>query len=83
MQLCNVYTQEILREASYEKADIILDIIDSAEKKLAIDPFIVDSQFRLWKADYVTHKIFDEDRDKVYKIFFKVKLNEKQPSIKR
>jgi hypothetical protein len=84
MQLCNVYTQEVLREAVYDKPDMIHSLIDSAEKNVGfgLDSFIFDNQQRTLKAEYVTYSMIHESEATVYKIFFKVKLSDIQAMIR-
>ncbi|WHZ05846.1 hypothetical protein QNH48_14995 [Neobacillus sp. YX16] len=83
MQLCNVYTQEILREEDFDTPDVINNLIHSAKKSDldGLDAFIIDSKKRTLKADYVTHSIVTEANTKVYKIFFKTSIAKKQAII--
>lgn len=87
IQFINAYTQELLREQimETEHAEILIkSLVTPKHPKLKDEPaYILDSQYRLLKADFVTHTSFIEDGINVYRLFFKVKLNEKQIPIKR
>lgn len=83
LQLVNVYTQEVLREQDYKNNETILNMIDSFEdeKDKEEECFIFDSGRRTLRAVYVTHNICNDDGVKVYRLLFKVKLNEVQVPI--
>jgi hypothetical protein len=80
MQLCNAYTQEVVREERYDNPDVINSLIKSAEKSVSqgLESFIIDDQKRTLKAEYITHSIIKGTKETLYKIFFKVKVNEVQ-----
>ncbi|WP_286231330.1 hypothetical protein [Neobacillus mesonae] len=84
MQICNVYSQEILREAAYDKPDFILEMIESAEKNVKdkLDAFILDKDMRTLKAEYVNCKKIQDEDDTIYKLFFKTRLSEIQAKIR-
>lgn len=83
LQFCNAYTQEVLREATYDSVDLIQSLIDSAQKNVGsgLDGFIIDNLLRTLKAEYVTHSMIHEENETVYKLFFKVKISEVQARI--
>ena len=79
MQIRNALTHEILREKTYKKPDLILSLIESAEK--GQECFLFDEERRTFKGDYVTHSIFNEEDYMVYKVDFLLKLSELQARI--
>ncbi len=80
LQICNALTQEILREKTYKKPDLILSLIESGAK--GQECFLFDEDLRTLKGEYVSHSIYMEETDtKVYKVIFKVKLSEIQARI--
>ncbi|MBT2700368.1 hypothetical protein QF028_003492 [Neobacillus sp. B4I6] len=79
LQICNALTQEILREKTYKKPDLILSLIESGTK--GQECFLFDEQRKTLKGTYVTHSSFNEGDTKVYKVLFKVKLSEIQARI--
>jgi hypothetical protein len=79
LQICNALTQEILREKTYKKPDLILSLIESGIK--GQECFLFDEQRKTLKGTYVTHSSFNEGDTKVYKVLFKVKLSEIQARI--
>jgi hypothetical protein len=79
LQICNVLTQEILREKTYKKPDLILSLLESGAK--GQECFLFDEERRTLKGVYVSHSSFIEDDMKVYKVLFKVKLSEIQARI--
>lgn len=79
MQICNALTHEILREKTYKKPDLILSLIESAEK--GQECFLFDEERRTYKGDYITHSSFTEEDYKVYKVYFCLKLSELQARI--
>jgi hypothetical protein len=85
IQFCNVYTQEVLREEKYDKPDRILSIIEDMQKQVdsKLGLYLFDSQMRTLKAEYISHKMIHEGMTTVYKIFFKVKLNDVQAKVRR
>jgi hypothetical protein len=87
MQFLNVYTQEILRDELMKK-EIAEELIERMATPKSIKlrdetSFLLDSQMRIFKAKYITHKESYEDGVKVYRVMFQLKLNEKQIPIKR
>ena len=80
MQIRNALTHEILREKTYKKPDLILSLIESAEK--GQECFLLfDEGRRTFKGDYVTHSIFTEKDYIVYKVDFLLTLSELQARI--
>ncbi|WP_042456680.1 hypothetical protein [Neobacillus dielmonensis] len=82
IQFCNTYTQEILREESYENFKRIEEIITGLSNAVG-EIYILDSSMRMHVAAYVTDKIIVTDREFIYKVFFKTKLCELQPMVRR
>jgi hypothetical protein len=79
LQVCNALTQEILREKTYKKPDLIYSLIESAEK--GQECFLFDEQQRTLKGVYVSRSTFTEGDIIVYRMSFKVKLSEIQARI--
>ncbi|MEH7084162.1 hypothetical protein V7139_15710 [Neobacillus drentensis] len=79
LQIYNAQTQEILREKTYKKPDLILSLLESGAKGQKC--FLFDEERRTLKGDYVSHSVFREKDTEVYKAFFKVKLSEIQARI--
>ncbi|HLO12623.1 MAG TPA: hypothetical protein VK190_10440 [Pseudoneobacillus sp.] len=76
LQICNALTQEILREKTYKKPDLILSLIESATK--GQECFLFDEDRKTYKGLYVTHSNFTEEDSEVYKVFFQLRLSEIQ-----
>lgn len=72
----NAETQEILREKTYKKPDLIYSLLESAEK--GQECFLFDERRKTYKGDYVTHTNCTEDDFEVYKVYFQVELSEIQ-----
>ena len=83
LQFCNAYTQEVLREVEYENIETVYSILNSFQGKNNQFCYLLDSRQRLFKADYVSKIIIYQGNDTVYRVFFKVKLNEEQPLVKK
>ncbi|WHY68832.1 hypothetical protein [Neobacillus sp. SuZ13] len=81
LQICNAQTQEILREKTYKKPDLILSLLESGAK--GQECFLFDEERRTLKGDYVSHSVYMEADTKVYKAVFKVKLSEIQARISK
>lgn len=79
LQICNAQTQEILREKTYKKPDLILSLLESGAK--GQECFLFDEERRTLKGDYVSHSVYKEADTEVYKAFFKVKLSDIQARI--
>jgi len=79
LQICNALTQEILREKTYKKPDLILSLLESAAK--GQECFLFDEELRTLKGEYISHSIMMEADTQVYKVLFKVKLSEIQARI--
>ena len=65
LQICNALTNEILREKTYKKPDLILDLIESGLK--GQECFLFDEERRTYKGDYVTHSSYFEESVKCLK----------------
>lgn len=76
LQIYNAQTQEMLREKTYKKPDLILSLLESAEK--GQECFLFDEERKTYKGDYVTHSNFTEEDLEVYKVLFQVELSEIQ-----
>jgi len=81
LQIYNAQTQEILREKTYKKPDLILSLLESGAK--GQECFLFDEERRTLKGDYVSHSVFMDADTKVYKALFNVKLSEIQARIAR
>jgi len=83
MQMINAYTQETLREIEYDKQDYILEAIESLEKNKRdkLDLFLFDDERRTLKAEFISHVVVRDENVKVYRLLFKVRLNEIQVPI--
>ena len=81
LQICNAYTNEMIREKTYRKPDIIEILIDSAT--VGTECILFDEQLRTLKGFYVRHEIFEEGNVTVYKVFFNYRLSEIQARIAR
>jgi hypothetical protein len=79
LQICNAYTQEIIREKVYKKPDLIEWFINSATE--GKEHVLFDEQLRTLKGFYVSHEVKDEGSMKVYKVFFNYRLSEIQARI--
>ncbi|WP_026566597.1 hypothetical protein [Bacillus sp. UNC41MFS5] len=81
LQICNAQTQEILREKTYKKPDLIFSLLESGAKGQVC--FLFDEERRTLKGDYVSHSVFKEADTEVYKALFKVRISEIQARIAR
>ncbi|MBV7505667.1 hypothetical protein KW850_10410 [Bacillus sp. sid0103] len=79
LQICNALTQEILREKTYKKPDLILSLLESGAN--GQECFLFDEERRTLKGDYVSHSTFMEADTQIYKAFFKVRLSDIQARI--
>ncbi len=79
LQIYNAQTQEMLREKTYKKPDLILSLMESAET--GQECFLFDEECRLYKGDYVTHSCFTEGAYEVYKVYFNLRLSDLQARI--
>ncbi|MBB6447413.1 hypothetical protein [Bacillus benzoevorans] len=76
LQVYNAETQEILREKTYKKPDLIQSLLESAEK--GQECFLFDEECKTYKGDYVTHSNSTEEDFEVYKVYFQVELSDIQ-----
>jgi hypothetical protein len=79
LQVFNAETQEILREKTYKKPDLIHSLLESAEK--GQECVLFDEECKTYKGDYVTHSSFTEADFEVYKVYFQVELSEIQARV--
>jgi hypothetical protein len=79
MQICDAQTQEIVREKTYKKPDLILSLLEPAER--GQECLLFDENLKTYKGSYVTHSIFNEKDSTVYKVFFELELSEIQARI--
>lgn len=61
---------------------MVYSILNAFQEKTNQYCYLLDSQQRLFKADYVSNTVSYQGNDTVYRVLFKVKLNEEQPLIK-
>lgn len=76
LYIINAQTQEIIREKSYKKSELILGLLDSARKGQVC--FLFDEDCRTYTGDYVKHSISTDGDSTVYKMYFNLKLSEIQ-----
>lgn len=81
LQFCNADTQEVLRETECDHPDRIFGLVKSAEKSLEFDAYVLDRQQRLYDADYNSYSVIYDEHDTVFRVFFKVRLNDKEQLI--
>jgi hypothetical protein len=79
LQICNAETQEILREKTYKKPDLIFSLLESATK--GQECFLFDEDRRTFKGVYVTHSSNTEEDSIVYNVLFHLKLSDIQARI--
>lgn len=79
MQICNALTNEVLREKTYRKTDLIFSLLESAEK--GQECILFDENFKTYKGNYVSHVIDFEGDMKVYKVFFDLKISDIQARV--
>ncbi len=79
LQICNALTNEILREKTYKKPDLILDLIKSGLKGQKC--FLFDEECRTYKGVYVSHSSYLEEDVKVFKVLFHLELSEIQARV--
>lgn len=82
LQFCNAYAQEVLREVEFENIEMIYSILNSFQDEMNQFCYLLDSRQRLFKADYVSNTVTYQGNDTVYRVFFKLKLNDLQPLVK-
>jgi hypothetical protein len=85
LQLCNVYTQEVIREVEFGTVEPILETINGAKAVVGKETgfIIIDSNLKTLEAEYVTHTMLHESKISIYKIFFKVKKHQLQPLLSK
>lgn len=76
LQVYNAETQEILREKTYKKPDLIYSLLESAEK--GQECFLFDEERKTYKGGYVAHSSCTEEDFEVYKVYFQVELSDIQ-----
>ncbi|WP_071394691.1 hypothetical protein [Bacillus tuaregi] len=79
LQIQNAETQEILREKTYKKPDLIFSLLETAEN--GHECFLFDEECKTYKGDYVTHSTYKEEDTEVIKILFHVELSDIQARI--
>ncbi|WP_394231974.1 hypothetical protein [Niallia oryzisoli] len=79
LQIQNAETQEILREKTYKKPDLIFSLLESAEK--GQECFLFDEKCKTYRGDYVTHSTYTENDTEVYQIMFHVELSDIQARV--
>jgi hypothetical protein len=53
LQFCNTFTQEVLRQETYEKPNEIENIIEGFDSGNYFNTYLLDDQLRILRADYV------------------------------
>ena len=79
LQIINALTHELLREKTYKKPDLILDLIETGLK--GKECFLFDEECRTYKGVYVSHTSNLEDDIKVFKVLFQLELSEIQARV--
>jgi len=79
LQICNAQTQEIVREKTYKKPELLLSFFDLAES--GHECLVFDENLKTLKGDYISHATFDEGDCKVYKGFFQLQESEIQARV--
>lgn len=82
LQFCNAYTQEVLREVEYKNIERVYSFLNPFQDGTNQFCYLLDSRQRLLQADFVSKTVIYQGNDTVYRIFFKVKLNDIQPIIR-
>jgi hypothetical protein len=84
LQFINTYSQEVLREATYETNVEINRMLIGFEKASEIDEptLIFCNNRKTWNAEYLFHKVVNEENEIIYKVFFIVSLSEVQAKIR-
>ncbi len=82
LQFCNADTKEVLRRLRYQTPEQIEWEVKNFSNPFTFDIYIADSQFRLYSAKYVNHKVYEKGASIVYSVYFKVQLSDKQPLLK-
>jgi glyoxylase-like metal-dependent hydrolase (beta-lactamase superfamily II) len=81
LQFCSADTQEVLRETECDHPDHIFGLVKLAERSLEFDAYVLDRQQRLYDADYNSYSVIYDEHDTVFRVFFKVRLNDKEKLI--
>lgn len=79
LEIYNADTQEMIREKTYKKVDLIEWFIDSA--LTGKECVLFDDQLRTLKGTYVNHVVTYNGTTKVYKVYFNYRLSEIQARI--
>jgi hypothetical protein len=79
LEIYSADTQELIREKTYKKQDLIEWFIDSAIT--GKECVLFDDQLRTLKGTYVKHEVTYNSSTKVYKIYFHYRLSEIQARI--
>ena len=79
LKIYNADTQEMIREKTYKKSDLIEWFIDSA--LTGKECVFFDDQLRTLKGYYVKHEVILEGPIKVHKVYFRYRMSEIQARI--
>ena len=79
LQIINALTNELLREKTYKKPDLILDLIETGLK--GKECFLFDNDCKTYKGAYVSHTSNLEDETKVFKVLFQLELSDIQARV--
>lgn len=79
LQIINALTHELIREKTYKKPDLILDLIETGLK--GKECFLFDEDCRTYKGKYVSHTSHLEEDIKVFKVLFQLELSNIQARV--
>lgn len=79
LQIYDALTNELIREKTYKKPDLLFSLLESAEK--GQECFLFDEERKTYKGDYVTHSSFSEEDIEVYKAYFHLRLSDIQARV--
>ncbi|WP_338472287.1 hypothetical protein R4Z10_05950 [Niallia sp. XMNu-256] len=77
LEIYNALTNELFRTKYFKKPDLIMSLIQSAQKGQTC--YLFDEEGRTYTGNYVTHATYPETSDsRVYKMFFQINFSEIQ-----
>jgi hypothetical protein len=79
LEIYSADTQEMIREKTYKKSELIEWFINSA--LTGKECVLFDDQLRTLKGTYVNHEVMYDGITKVYKVYFHYRLSEVQARI--
>ena len=80
LEVYNALTNELFRTKYYKKPDLIVSLIESAQKGHIC--YLFDEEGRTYTGDYVTHLTYPDTVDsRVYKMFFEIDYSDIQARV--